>query len=254
MSSSPQLVPSMDETPTASHALASEASALSPLDPTPKGAAQVLHDNVEVKDLGWNAHTSRIPQPVVGGLHNEDLWTLIRRFDKQIFEVRAIDEPPLANLDMNTADNEDFSPDKLRAQLERLYMVVIVSLVSAGKHVARIRSWKEGRRTGVFLALYLAAWLTDVLVPTGMVFLMTLILWPESRAMCFPPAPLSLIDSKTGGVQKPPAGVLASDDSLTGAPEKHKGEAVEQEAHSFVTSISSVGSGVCVSVRCKYSR
>ena len=43
--------------------------------------------------------------------------------------------------------------------------------------------------------------------------------------------------SQTGGVQKPMAGVLASLDSMTGAPEKHPGEAVEQEAHSFVNSV-----------------
>jgi len=56
----------------------------------------------------------------------------------------------------------------------------------------------------------------------------------------FPPAPLALVDSKTGGVQTPQAGVLGSHDSATGAPEKHKGEAVEQEAHSFVSGIGAI--------------
>ena len=56
----------------------------------------------------------------------------------------------------------------------------------------------------------------------------------------FPPAPLALIDSKTGGIQTPQAGVLGSHDSATGAPEKHKGEAVEQEAHNFVSGIGSI--------------
>lgn len=36
------------------------------------------------------------------------------------------------------------------------------------------------------------------------------------------------------------SGVLGSHDSATGAPEKHKGEAVEQEAHNFVTGIGSI--------------
>lgn len=36
------------------------------------------------------------------------------------------------------------------------------------------------------------------------------------------------------------SGVLGSLDSATGAPEKHKGEAVEQEAHNFVTGIGSI--------------
>ncbi|KAL9638361.1 MAG: hypothetical protein Q9164_001593 [Protoblastenia rupestris] len=56
----------------------------------------------------------------------------------------------------------------------------------------------------------------------------------------FPPAPLALVDSKTGGVQSPKAGVLGSHDSATGAPEKHQGEAVEQEAHNFVSGIGSI--------------
>lgn len=56
----------------------------------------------------------------------------------------------------------------------------------------------------------------------------------------FPPAPIALVDSKSGGVQKPKAGVLGSVDSATGAPENHKGEAVEQEANNFVTGIAAV--------------
>ena len=56
----------------------------------------------------------------------------------------------------------------------------------------------------------------------------------------FPPAPLALVSSKSGGIQKPKAGVLGSHDSVTGAPEKHQGEAVEQEASNFVSGIASV--------------
>lgn len=41
-------------------------------------------------------------------------------------------------------------------------------------------------------------------------------------------------------MQKPKAGVLGSHDSLTGAPEKMKGEAAEQEARNLMTGISSV--------------
>ena len=67
-----------------------------------------------------------------------------------------------------------------------------------------------------------------------------LIAYPPSRSFLFPPAPLALIDSKTGGIQSPKAGVLGSHDSITGAPEKHRGEAVEQEAHNFVSGIGSI--------------
>lgn len=233
--------------PTASHALAQQSlerhQRIDP-DPTstppdhPPGASQVAHTSTEVKDLGWN--DDQKPSPIVGGLGDPELWTLIRRFDKQVFCVKSIDETPLANLDMNVADDEDFSPEKLRAQLERLYMSVIVSLFAAWKHVARLRSWKEDRRTSAFLAVYLVAWLLDLVLPTLVAFVMVLILSPHSRDVCFPPAPLALVDASTGGVQKPAAGVLASTDSVTGAPERYKGEAVEQEAHSFVNSIATV--------------
>lgn len=238
--SEPELVEKHEDVkPTASHSLAEESGNV---EPEEKGAAQVDHGDVEVKNLGWN--TGNVPRPVVGGLQNEELWTMVRRFNKQIFHVKSIEEPPLANLDLNIADGEEFSPEKLRAQLERLYMVVLVGLFSTWKHIARLRSWKETRRTAVFAGVYGAAWLLDIIVPTIITFLIVLVLYPPARTACFPPAPPSLIDPKTGGVQKPPAGVLASDDSVTGAPEKHQGEAVEQEAHSFVTSISTVCSGV----------
>ena len=70
--------------------------------------------------------------------------------------------------------------------------------------------------------------------------MIVLIAYPPSRPILFPPAPLALVNSKTGGVQSPKAGVLGSHDSVTGAPEKHKGEAVEQEASNFVTGFASI--------------
>lgn len=251
--SDPEIVEKHEETiPTASHALAEESANMDPKTQPEtldnhlgeKGAAQVDHGDLEVRNLGWNHEVENVPVPLVGGLRNEDLWTLLRRFNKQIFHVKSIQEPPLANLDLNIADDEDFSPEKLRAQLERLYMVVAISLLSLYKHVCRLRSWRETRRTGAFLGVYAAAWLLDLVVPTVAIFLLVLILYPASREYCFPPAPPSLIDAKTGGVQTPPSGVLASDDSMTGAPQKHQGEAVEQEARSFVNSLSSVCSPV----------
>jgi hypothetical protein len=55
-----------------------------------------------------------------------------------------------SKLDLNIADEEEFSPDKLRANLERLYLTVGLSVISIVKHVARLRSWREIRRTSVF--------------------------------------------------------------------------------------------------------
>lgn len=236
--SAPKIVEGYEEeTPTASHELADESANV---DPEDKGASQLNHDDIEVRDLGFNENANDVPQPVVGGLRNDELWTLIRRFNKQTFHVKSIEETPLANLDMNIADDEEFSPDKLRAQVERLYVTVAISLFGLWKHVVRLRSWREYQRTSVYLSVYLAAWLLDILVPTLITFLMVLILYAPSRDFGFPPAPPALIDSKTGGVKKPPAGVLATDDTITGAPEKQEGEAAEKEAHSFVNSIGTV--------------
>lgn len=71
-----------------------------------------------------------------------------------------------------------------------------------------------------------------------------MVLSARIRSTLFPPVPMSLVDWKTGGLTKPAAGVLASPDSATGAPENFRGEAVEKEAESFATTIA----GIAVSV------
>lgn len=65
---------SLREKPTDSHALATA-------DHDEKGAAQQDHSK-EVKDLGWTDDAAKIPNPLVGGMPNEELWVLVRRFDK----------------------------------------------------------------------------------------------------------------------------------------------------------------------------
>jgi hypothetical protein len=69
----------LEEAPTESHALATAGH-------EEKGAAQEDHSAHEVKDLGWHAHPNDTPT-LVGGLPNEELWILIRRFNK-------VREPP----------------------------------------------------------------------------------------------------------------------------------------------------------------
>lgn len=64
----------LGQEPTASHALAME-------DHDIKGMAQLDHDG-EVQDLGWNEPKEDIAAPLVGGLDNEELWVLVRRFNK----------------------------------------------------------------------------------------------------------------------------------------------------------------------------
>jgi hypothetical protein len=63
---------------TYSHALATQ-------EPEEKGKAQMGHDDPEVKDLGWDKVADHQPAPLVGGLPNEELWILVRRFNRVCF-------------------------------------------------------------------------------------------------------------------------------------------------------------------------
>jgi len=157
-----------------------------------------------------------------------------------MYHVKEFPHPVPNNLDLNIADEEEFSPDKLRANIERLYMTVIIGVLGAIKQIVRLRSWRETRRTAWACTAYFVAWMFDFLVPLFLTTAVVLIVYPPSREYLFPPAPLALVSAKTGGVQKPKAGVLGSHDSATGAPENHKGEAVEAEASNFVNSIANV--------------
>lgn len=46
-----------------------------------KGHAQEAHED-EVKDLGWTDTNDKIANPLIARLPNEELWVLIRRFNK----------------------------------------------------------------------------------------------------------------------------------------------------------------------------
>ena len=63
------------DAPTDSHALAGA-------DHDEKGAVQEEHFGAEVRDLGWVDKPKEEVAPLVGGLKNEELWMLIRRFNK----------------------------------------------------------------------------------------------------------------------------------------------------------------------------
>ncbi|CAK7231880.1 hypothetical protein SCUCBS95973_008071, partial [Sporothrix curviconia] len=65
------------DTPTLSHELAVNDHA-----EHEKGAAQQVHKTNEVADLGWHEKKQDIVSPLVGGLGNEELWLLTRRFNK----------------------------------------------------------------------------------------------------------------------------------------------------------------------------
>ncbi|KAJ5384545.1 hypothetical protein N7517_002456 [Penicillium concentricum] len=219
---------------------------LSQVEQDEKGLSQKAGDTASITDLGWDAPPDSIEEPLVAGLSNEDLWMLIRRFDKQVYRVQAIPDAPVQRLDLTRKDDDEFSPDKLRATLERFYVTVIVGFTNCIKHVARLRSWKEPRRTAVFCTVYFLSWLLDLLMPATLLTLIALVVYPPCRSLLFPPAPIPLVNKDTGGVQKPKAGILGSDDSITGAPEKFKGEAAEQEASNLVAGVASVAVGSAV--------
>ena len=42
-----------------------------------------------------------------------------------MYHVKEIATPPPGGLDLNVADDEEFSPDKLRSNLERMYMSIV---------------------------------------------------------------------------------------------------------------------------------
>src|SRR5271170_4188912 len=69
-----ETAPKLEDAPTESHALAIQ-------DHEEKGAAQIDHEELEVKDLGWDNDPEHIPTPLVGGLPNDELWVLVRRFN-----------------------------------------------------------------------------------------------------------------------------------------------------------------------------
>lgn len=110
--------------------------------PHPSTKPEVLQlKDPAVKDFGWNSPPHAVPSPLVHGFSNEDLWVLVRRFNKvgvliyrqqsfiksalqQIFQVRTVEKVP-GLLDLELSENEEFSPDKLRATLERFYMDVV---------------------------------------------------------------------------------------------------------------------------------
>lgn len=48
-----------------------------------------------------------------------------------MYHVKEIPTAPPGGLDMNIADEEEFSPDKLRANIERLYMTIVCSRLNS---------------------------------------------------------------------------------------------------------------------------
>ncbi|RKF62490.1 hypothetical protein GcC1_147001 [Golovinomyces cichoracearum] len=199
-----------------------------------------MNDQIETKDLGWNKKSTEILAPFFDGTSNEELWTLIRRFNTQISHVKAIAENPPGTLGLRTSEHQEFSPEKLRANLERFYMTIVTDLVCFWKHISRLRSWSERKRTFAFAMCYTVACVFDILLPTMILFLIILTIYPPARSFCFPPRPIVISNSRSGTEKTPESGEKASNDSLTGVSENYLGEALEYEASNFVAAIAQI--------------
>lgn len=141
-------------------------------------------------------------------MSDDTLYSLLRRFNKQVTAIRAAEIPP-TRLDFSPAPDEAFDPDKLRSNVERIYLTVVKDLMTLGKHLMLLRSWDNPMRTGSFASAsltrlgralsradiprvqaYFIAWQS----PFGAVsflflILALLILYPSVRTFLFPPLP-----------------------------------------------------------------
>ncbi|OOQ83604.1 hypothetical protein PEBR_35678 [Penicillium brasilianum] len=204
--------------------------------PTTENRGSTDSVNQRQQNIQWKPSSRTVEETLADGLSNEDLWLLIRRFNKQIYHVKAVQDATSQNLDLNRAEDEQFPPEKLRMTVERFYTSVVVGVTELFRHVGRLRSWREPGRTFVFTLVYFLSWYLDLLVPTIMSVLMALIMFPPVRPVLFPSAPASKNKSSPSGKDSQ----SQSQDSLTGAPEVHKGEAAEQEAKNMIDSVATI--------------
>ncbi|KAI1038315.1 hypothetical protein LB505_007857 [Fusarium chuoi] len=207
------------------------------LDAAEKGKEDIIANPAEVKDMGWDDDWMRPEDCTIDGIKNEDMWLLVRRFNKRVFHLKHAPDHPEDEMDFNVAAEEQFSPNKLRAQIERLYVGAILGFVMFRQHLSRIQSWREPRRTSCFCLVYLAAWYFNFLIPTILTGLMAILLSPKVRNTLFPPCPPAIVHYQGGHLIKPAAGILDTVDTATGAPESLKGEALEREASNFATGL-----------------
>ncbi|GLI81629.1 hypothetical protein PoHVEF18_010014 [Penicillium ochrochloron] len=163
--------------------------------PPTRGSTESV--NRSQQSIQWKPSSRTVEETLAEGLSNEDLWLLIRRFNKQIYHVKAVQDSTSRKLDLNRVEDEQFPPEKLRMTIERFYTSVIVGVI-------------------------------DVM--------MALIMFPPIRPILFPSAPaVKDPNSPAGGNGQP-----ESQDSLTGAPETHKGETAEQEAKNMIDSVATI--------------
>ncbi|KAL2869758.1 uncharacterized protein BJX67DRAFT_346925 [Aspergillus lucknowensis] len=123
------------------------------------------------------------------GMSDEDLWRVVRRFNKQVCHVQAIPRVHEEHLDLNRTAEEQFPPEKLQRTIERFYTSVIMAVNLLFGYTGRLRSWNDSCRTGLFAAVYFLAWVLDLLIPASTGFLVALIFCPSISSLLFPKLP-----------------------------------------------------------------
>lgn len=121
------------------------ANASNPMTATPalNGAAQTEEDGAsQYSNLVQSNETVDNTHSLGDSLSDDRLWLLLRRFDKvcnnqrqnrtnrrltekEIFMLRAVEESGNEDLDLRLSPEARFSSNKLRSQLERLYLGVV---------------------------------------------------------------------------------------------------------------------------------
>lgn len=100
-----------------------------------------------IVDLSWHENPENV-EHLIDGISNEDVFTLVRRFNKVVWYLKDDPSPSVkaGGLDLAVAPDQEFAPNKMRAQMERLYISVVGgsdSKGTTGSLNSSISSWCE---------------------------------------------------------------------------------------------------------------
>lgn len=112
--------------------------------------------------------------------HNEDDETnkLPDISSKNTTDTTKTEQMPAAK------DASDSQLDE--SSLDQVDDLAITSQISAWDHIARLQSWQDVQQTSTLLAICLAAWTFDLLLPTALLSAVVLAMSPSLRDACFP--------------------------------------------------------------------
>lgn len=111
------------------------------------------------------------------------------------------------------------SDDSSRELLDAFDDLPTITQTLHWDHLERLQAWDDVQQTSTLLAIYLAAWTFDLLLPTLIVSTVTIIMSPSLREACLPKTPRKFATNKNGSVttaakinehRRPPKGVTES--------------------------------------------